>query len=163
MKYILYVLIGIVTTFPFSFVSIAQNALDTELNQIKKECKERIEPARFEGSRFTYFKPTNKSQFKSVEVFLILNAEYIFALSTKAATSPVSLRIYDSNDAATRVLIYEQKIIENKTITLNSKDLVELYFKKNPKATRLKNLIFEYEFAKGQSKNGGVVLVIGSK
>lgn len=163
MKYILYILLGIVTSVNVAFVSIAQNALDSQLNQIKKECKELIEPARFEGSRFTYFKPTNKSQFKSVEVFLILNAEYVFALSTKAATSPVSLRIYDSNDSASRTLIYEQKKIDNKTITLNSKDLVDLYFKKNPKATRLKNLIFEYEFAKGPSENGGVVLVIGSK
>lgn len=163
MKYILYLLLGIVTFFHVAFVYKIQNALDTELNQIKKECKELIEPARFEGSRFTYFKPTNKSQFKSVEIFLILNAEYIFALSIKAATSPVSLRVYDSNDAETRVLIYEQKNIDKKTITLNSKDLIEIYLKKNPKATRLKNLIFEYEFAKGQSKNGGVVLVIGSK
>lgn len=139
------------------------NVLDNQLNALKQELKDLIKPARFEGSRVTYYKITKKPQFKNVEIFLLMESEYIFAFSGKVSSVPVHLRFYDSMDESERTLIYEVKNINEKNITVSSKDLNAAYRKKVPEVERLKRVFVEYEITKGSEKNEGVVMVIGNK
>lgn len=141
-----------------------KSALDARLNGHKQECKELIKPAHYEGSRTTYFTLRKKQQFKSVELFLLLDNEYVFGVSGKECTTPVTLRFYDSGDAATRTLISEHKRINGKNQLFSTKDLNAAYKKKMPQAERLKNIYVEYDVASGKDLNlEGIVLVIGNK
>lgn len=147
-----------------SFLEIdPKSALDAKLNLHKQECKDLIKPARYEGSRTTYFTLRKKSQIKSVELFLLLDNEYVLGISGKECSTSVTIRFYDSQNAASRTLIMEQKGINGKNNLFSSKDLNALYRKKMPQADRLKNVFVEYEVAPGDQKLEGIVLVIGNK
>lgn len=164
MKIYKYIAICFLSVLSFSFVKTdAKSDLDAQLSVYKKECKELIKPARYEGSRTTYFTRRKKNQKKSVEVYLVLDSEYHFALSGKACVGNINLRIYDFSDEDSRTLVYEQKAIQGKNVVFNSTDLNAIYRKKVPNADRLKNLVIEYEVAPGEEKLEGIVLVIGNK
>lgn len=140
-----------------------KSALDARLNAHKAECKEMIKPARYEGSRTTYFTLRKKSQFKSVELFLLLDNEYVFGVSGKACSAGITVRFYDSADPDTRMLIHEHKGIEGKNQLFSTKEMNEVYKKKFPRVERLKNIFVEYEVAPGEQHLEGIVLVIGNK
>lgn len=139
------------------------NALDSQLNLLKQELKELIKPARFEGSRVTYYKISNKRQFKSVEIFLLMDSEYLFAFSGKASSVPVHVRFYDAIEEDERTMIFEVKNISDKNILVSSRDLNAVYRRKVTEVERLKRIFVEYEIAKGSEKSEGVVMVIGNK
>jgi len=141
----------------------ARNPLDARLNTYKQECKELIKPARFEGSRVTYYKVSKKVQYKNVEVYMIMDAEYVFAFSGKESSTKINVRFFDTMDEESRTLIYEEKGIQGKNVVVNSKDLNTIYRKKVPSAERLKNVYIDYEIGTGKEKPEGIVLVIGNK
>jgi hypothetical protein len=153
----------LVLLFSFTEEVDPKSALDAKLNIYKQECKEMIKPARYEGSRTTYFTLRKKPQVKSVELFLLLDNEYVFGISGKECSTSVTVRFYDTPDQATRTLIMEQKGINGKNNMFSSKDLNALYRKKVPQAERLKNLFIEYDVASGEQKLEGIVMVIGNK
>ena len=140
-----------------------KSALDARLNALKQECKDLIKPARYEGSRTTYFTLKKKTQKKSVELFLLLENDYVFGISGKECSTPVTIRFYDSEDTDSRTMILEQKSINGKNNLFNSKDLNAAYRKKVPGVERLKNVFIEYEITPGDEKLEGIVLVIGNK
>lgn len=148
-----------------SFTKIdPKSALDSRLNEHKRDCKELIKPALYEGSRTTYFTLRKKQQFKTVELFLQFDHEYIFGISGKECTTPVTLRFYDSGDQKSRTLISEHKGIDGKNHVFSSKDLNAAYCKKMPHAERLKSIFVEYEVASGNDLIlEGIVLVIGNR
>lgn len=164
MKIFKYVAVCLLSVLIFGFIKLdSKSDLDAQLNIYKKECKELIKPARYEGSRTTYFTRKKKKQKKSVEVFLVMDSEYRFALSGKACAGNVNLRVYDFSDESSSTLVYEQNGIQGKNVSFNSTDLNAVYRKKVPNADRLKNLVIEYEVASGEQKLEGIILVIGNK
>ncbi|TXI88095.1 MAG: hypothetical protein E6Q37_00760 [Crocinitomicaceae bacterium] len=164
MKIYKYIAIFLLSVVSFGFVKTdAKSDLDAQLALYKKECKDLIKPARYEGSRTTYFTRKKKTQKKSVEVYLVMDSEYHFALSGKACAGIINLRVFDFSDEDSRTLVYEQKAIQGKNVVFNSSDLNATYRKKVPNADRLKNLVIEYEVAAGEDKLEGIILVIGNK
>jgi|GEM_PF-1658114 len=139
------------------------NALDARLNTFKQECKDMIRPARYEGSRITYYAQSKENQKKSVEVFLLVDSEYSFAISGKECSTALTIRFYDSENADKRMLIKEIKSAQLLNTLVSSNDLNALYVRKFPKAGRLKNVVVEYEIAGGADKTEAIVLVIGYK
>lgn len=157
-------LLGLLVTFLFSFSEIdPKSALDAKLNAHKLDCKELIKPARYEGSRTTYFTLRKKAQLKSVELFLLLDNEYVFGIGGKECSTNVTIRFYDMADPEKRTLILEQKGVNGKNTLFSSKDLNNAYRKKVPEAERLKNVFVEYDVAPGNQKLEGIVLVIGNR
>lgn len=140
-----------------------KSALDARLNGLKQECKEMIKPARYEGSRTTYYTLRKKPQQKSVELFLLLDNEYVFGVGCMEATADLTIRFYDSPDASKRTLILEEKGASGKNLLFSTKTLNAAYHKKVPEAERLKNVFIEYEIGPGKEKLEGIVLVIGNK
>jgi hypothetical protein len=164
MKKIIYIssLLAFVGVLMSTVAIDARNPLDARLNTYKQECKDLIKPARFEGSRVTYYKLSKKVQYKNIEIFLIMDSEYLFAFSGKECSSKINVRFYDSM-GEDRVLIHEEKAIQGKNVVVNSKDLNTAYRKKVPSAERLKNIYIDYEIGTGKEKPEGIVLVIGNK
>lgn len=146
-----------------SFVFDEPNPLDAALNELKKECKELITPARFEGSRVTYYKIGKKVQTKNVEVYFNRDGEYVMAFGGKMCSIPVNIKFYNDIEGTDRVLVYEEVGIQGKNLVLNSNTLNEHYRSKVDPQGRLKIIYIEYEIAKGKEKPEGIVLVIGSK
>ncbi len=155
--------LSIVFLFSFSEEIDPKSALDAKLNMHKQECKDLIKPARYEGSRTTYFTLRKKPQVKSVELFLLLDNEYVFGISGKECTTNVNIRFYDTGEESTRTLIMEQKGLNGKNNLFSSKDLNAAYRKKVPQADRLKNVFIEYDVAAGEQRLEGIVMVIGNK
>lgn len=139
------------------------NPLDVALNQLKNECKELILPARFEGSRVTYYKISKKVQTKNVEVYFNRTGEYIMAFGAKLCSVPVNIKFYNDIEGTERVLIHEEQNVSGKNIVLSSDLLNEYYRSKVDPQGRLKIIYIEYEITKGKEKPEGIVLVIGSK
>jgi hypothetical protein len=140
-----------------------KNALDARLNTFRQECKDLIRPARYEGSRVTYYTLTKKSQQKSVEVFMLVDAEYTFAISGKECSSGLTIRFYDSANKNDRKLIQEIKSAQGLNTLVSSTELNAVYHQKMPQSGRLKSTVVEYEIAGGMDKTEAVVLVIGYK
>lgn len=146
-------------------VSGGQNgALEAQMNTLKQECRELISGARYEGSKITYFSVMDKKQVKEIEIYTFLSNEYLFALSTKNVSSPITIKIFDTpQDAEKRILIKEFKKSKGENLSFSSVDLNKSYKSKNPKADRLKNLYIEYHVNAGKPSKEGVVFVYGSK
>ncbi len=139
-------------------------ALDAKLNTAKADCKELLNGARYEGSKTTYFALRKDKQVKSVEVFMFMSNEYIFAIGGKVCSAPLTVKIYDADaDNKERILIKEFKKVEGSNLTFSSKDLNSAYLKKKSNADKLKNLFIEYHIGSGSPNTEGIVLVYGSK
>ena len=137
------------------------NSLDARLNTYKYECKQMIKPARYEGSRITYYAASKEVQKKTVEAYFLLNTEYKLAFSGKECSTKTSVRIYDSADDSKRTLLKEVKSIQGKNVVVSSKDLSETFAKKVTKTERLKVVYIEYTIGANVTKNEAAVLVIG--
>jgi cytoplasmic iron level regulating protein YaaA (DUF328/UPF0246 family) len=140
-----------------------KSILDNRLNNLKNECKELIKPARYEGSRITYYTVKKKTQKKNIELFLLLESEYFFSVSTKECSTNINIRFFDSQDVSKRTLIWEEKSAKGKTLVISSKDLNTAYVKKVAGADRLKNIFIEYEIAPGKENLEAIVMVVGNK
>jgi hypothetical protein len=145
-----------------SFHVESQNPLDEELNEYKAECKELIKPARYEGARVTYYKISKKTQSKNLEIYFNQDAEYTIAFSAKLSTVDINVNFYYGYDDD-RILIYSEKSIEGKNVTVSSNLLNEAYREKVDPQGRIKSIYIEYEIGSGKEKPEGVVMVIGSK
>ncbi|MES2587473.1 MAG: hypothetical protein V4622_00750 [Bacteroidota bacterium] len=139
------------------------NSSDARINTYKYECKQLIKPARYEGSRITYYNESQEEQKKSIETFFLLDTEYKLAFSGKECSTKLNIKIYDSADENKRVLLKEIKSGEAKNTLVSSKDLSATYAKKVTKSERLKVIYIEYTIAAKTKKNEAVVLVIGYK
>ena len=137
------------------------NSLDARLNTFKYECKQLIKPARYEGSRITYYAASKEVQKKTVEAYFLLNTEYKLAFSGKECSTKTSVKIYDSADEKKRTLLKDVKGIQGKNVMISSKDLSEVFAKKVSKEERLKVVYIEYTIGANVSKNEAAVLVIG--
>jgi len=139
-------------------------AFDAQINTLKGECKALLKDARYEGAKITYFNPGANKQAKNVEVFMFLSNEYVFAISTKKCSVPLTIRLYDAaEDVEERTLIKEYKNYQGKTFSFSSLELNKLYRKKVPEVERLKNLHIEYAIGAGKSTREAIVLVMGHK
>lgn len=137
---------------------------DAQVNTLKQECKELLKDARYEGSKITYYSTGQNKQTKSVELFMLLPNEYVFAISTKKCTTPVTIRLYDApSDLDERTLIKEFKNYQGKTFTFSTAELNKIYRKKVPEVERLKNLHIEYTIGSGKLNREAIVLVMGHK
>lgn len=139
------------------------NSTDARINTYKYECKQMIKPARYEGSRITYYTASKENQKKSVEAFLLLDTEYKFAFSGKECSSKVSVRFYDSEDESKRTLLKEIKNITGKNTLVSSLELSKVYRSKVNDKDRLKVVYIEYQIAGGNTKNEAIVMVVGYK
>lgn len=142
---------------------IGGSSSDARINTYKQELKQAIKPARYEGSRVTYYAPSNENQVKNIELFTILDTEYKFAFSGKECTTDVSVKFYDSNDETKRTLLKEVNNIKGKNIVVSSKELTKNFHKKVNKNERLKVVFIEYQIAGGNKQLEAVVLVVGYK
>lgn len=143
---------------------VRDNALDAQLNTLKQECKELISETRYEGSKTTYYNVTSSKQQKTVEVFMFLSNEYLFAISAKKCSVPVAIKLYDAPaDSKDRILIKEIKKAQGANFKFSSNELNAAYQKKKGNVDRLKNLYFEYQINSGSQSKEGIVLVYGSK
>jgi hypothetical protein len=149
--------------FTTAFVLDEPNPLDAALNELKKECKELIAPARFEGSRVTYYKISKKTQTKNVEVYFNREGEYVMAFGGKICSVPINIKFYNDIEGTERILVYEEKEIQGKNLVITSSFLNEHYRSTVDPQGRLKIIYIEYEITKGKEKPEGIVLVIGSK
>jgi len=139
-------------------------AFDAQINTLKGECKALLKDARYEGAKITYFNPGNSKQTKNVEVFMFLSNEYVYAVSTKKCTAPLTIRLYDAaSDVEERTLIKEYKNHQGKLFTFNSLELNKIYRKKVPEVERLKNLHIEYSIGTGKAAKEAIILVMGHK
>jgi hypothetical protein len=139
-------------------------SLEAKLNTNKQECRDLLKDTRYEGSKTTYFSVQEKKQVKSIEVFLFMSNEYVFAVGAKHCSAPLTVKIYDSSaDAKKRILIKEMKNVNGSNLKFSSAELNAAYAKKMPKADKLKNLFVEYHIGSGETAAEGVVLVYGSK
>ena len=138
------------------------SSFDARINTYKQECKTMIKPARYEGSRITYYAPSKEKQIKNIETFFIIDTEYILAFSGKECSTKLNVRIYDSN-SENRTLLKELKGIQGKNVSVSSTDLTKTFHKKVNKNERLKVVFVEYEIASGALKNEAIVLVVGYK
>lgn len=139
-------------------------AFDAQVSTLKQECKELLKDARYEGSKITYYSIGQSKQVKSVELFMLLPNEYVFAISTKKCTSSLTVRLYDApSDLDERTLIKEFKNTQGKTFTFSTVELNKIYRKKVPEVERLKNLHIEYSIGSGKQNREAIVLVMGHK
>lgn len=136
-------------------------SFDARINTYKYECKQLIKPARYEGSRVTYYAASKEKQIKSVETFFLLDTEYKLAFSGKECSTKLSIKIYDSSDEKKRVLLKEVKNAQGKNTLISSKDLYSVFRKKVSKQERLKMIYIEYNIAENAKGNEALVLVIG--
>lgn len=146
-----------------SSTSDTGSSFDARLNTYKHECKQAIKPARYEGSRITYYSLSKEKQKKTVEAYLLLDTEYKFAFSGKECSSKVSVSIFDSADENKRVLLKEVKSIQGKNVVLSSNDMTKAYRKKYPNGDRLKVIFIEYRIEPSSVKNEAIVMVVGYK
>lgn len=139
-------------------------AFEAQVNTLKSECKAQLKGARYEGSKITYYVPSKSKQTKNVEVYMLLTGQYVYALSTKKCSVPLTIRLYDAAASVEeRVMLKEYKNQQGKTFTFNSEELNKLYRKKKPEVERLKNLHIEYSIGSGTGTKEALVLVIGRK
>lgn len=141
------------------------NSFEAQINAIKQDCKDKLDGARYEGSKVTYFVPGTQKQTKTVEVFFLLRGEYYVAISAKKASVPVNIRLFDAaEDVPERTLLKEYKNVGDQVILLKSEELNELYRSKVPEVERLKNLFVDYQIAAGKPPvKEAVVMVMGRK
>lgn len=144
-----------------SSTSDTGGSFDARLNTHKQDCKLAIKPARYEGSRITYYSGSKETQKKTVEAFLLLDTEYKFAFSGKECSGKVSARIYDNTDEKKRTLLKEIKAIQGKNVVISSNDLTKVYNKKYPQGERLKIIYIEYRIEPSSEKNEAIVMVVG--
>jgi len=140
-----------------------KSTLDEQLNALKQECREQIRPARYEGSRITYFTLRKKKQHKELELSLPAETGYLFAINGKACSAKLKVRFYDSGNKKTRKLLFEQKEMAGKIGIFNASELESKNKKHTTRNTPLKNIFIEYEIYPGTEKLEGIVLVIGQE
>lgn len=162
MKNLLYILTSGALLFVLSSGTGDNGALEAEMNTLKAECKALMKNARYEGAKITYYTPAAAKQVKEVELFLFTSDPYIFAVSTKKCSQPVTIRIYDAtSDVPERILLKEFKSQKGRNFTFASEDLNKIYRRQMPEVERLKNIVAEYSIPSGKGGKEGVVLTIG--
>ncbi|MFN5415659.1 MAG: hypothetical protein ACK5B9_01295 [Flavobacteriia bacterium] len=139
------------------------NSMEARVNTYKHECKQMLKPARYEGSRITYYSLQKEATVKSVESYLVLDTEYKFVFSGKECTTKVGVKIYDSADAKKRVMLKEIKNIQGKNISVSSNELLPVFRKKVSATERMKTVVVEYTIAGGKTKQEAIVMVVGYK
>ena len=144
--------------------SQGDGAFDAQINTLKSECKALLKGARYEGSKITYYVPSKSKQTKTVEVYMLVTGQYVYALSTKKCSLPLTVKLYDAAASVEeRVMLKEYKNCQGKNFTFNSNELNKLYRKKKPEVERLKNLHIEYSIGSGSGSKEALVLVMGRK
>jgi len=139
-------------------------AFEAQINTLKGECKALLKDARYEGAKITYYNAGASKQVKNVEVFMFLSNEYVYAISTKKCSVPLTIRLYDAAaDVEERTLIKEYKNYQGKNFTISSVELNKIYRKKVPEVERLKNLHIEYALGAGKTAKEAIILVMGHK
>lgn len=162
MKNLLYLLTAAGLFFMLASGAGDNGALEAEMNTLKAECKALMKNARYEGAKITYYSHGSARQMKEVELFLFTSDPYIFAVSTKKCSQPVSIKIYDaSSDVPERMLLKEFKNQKGRNFTFTSEELNKTYRRQMPEVERLKNIVVEYAIPSGKGAKEGIVLTIG--
>lgn len=139
------------------------NSMEARVNTYKHECKQLLKPARYEGSRITYYSLQKDVTVKSVESYLVLDTEYKFVFSGKECSTKVGVKFYDSADAKKRVMLKEIKNIQGKNLSVSSNELLPVFRKSVSATERMKTVVVEYTIAGGKAKQEAIVMVVGYK
>ncbi|MBI2258206.1 MAG: hypothetical protein HYU67_04830 [Flavobacteriia bacterium] len=136
-------------------------AFNARINTYKHECKQLIKPARYEGSRVTFYTASKNSQKKSIETYFLMDTEYRIAFSGKESSVKLNVEIYTSMDPEKRVLLKEIKNLQGKNTSVSSIELNKVFHKKVNQTDRLKSVYIEYKIEGGNEKNEAIVMVLG--